>query len=143
MTVAAVLAGKGSQVATIGADAPLRDAVSQLAARNIGALVVTGESGDVAGMISERDLVACLDRHGPDLLDRPVAQAMTAPAITVDPHTPVLSALALITQKRVRHLPVIANGQLAGVVSIGDLVKFRIEHIEREAEAMRAYIQSA
>lgn len=143
MTVAAVLAGKGSGVATIRADAPLREAVSELAGRNIGALVVIAQGGAVVGVISERDLVSCLNRHGSDLLDRPVSEAMSAPAITVDPGTPVLSALALITQKRIRHLPVMSQGQLAGVVSIGDLVKYRIEHIEREAEAMRAYIQSA
>lgn len=142
MTIAAVLAGKGSEVAMIGADAVLREAVGELARRNIGALVVTAGT-DVVGVISERDLVTCLDRHGADLLDRPVSEAMTAPAITVDPKTPVLSALALITQKRIRHLPVVANGRLVGVVSIGDLVKYRIEHIEREAEAMRAYIQGA
>ncbi|WP_205480031.1 CBS domain-containing protein [Sphingomonas arenae] len=143
MTVAAVLAGKGSDVAAIRADASLREAISELASRNIGALVVTDAGGGVAGVISERDLVTCLDRHGGDLLDRPVSEAMSAPAITVDPQTPVLSALALITQKRIRHLPVMSGGQLAGVVSIGDLVKYRIEHIEREAEAMRTYIQSA
>lgn len=143
MTVAAVLAAKGSGVAVIRANAPLREAISELATRNIGALVVTDAGGGVAGVISERDLVTCLDRHGGDLLDRPVSDAMSAPAITVDPKTPVLSALALITQKRIRHLPVMSDGKLAGVVSIGDLVKYRIEHIEREAEAMRAYIQSA
>lgn len=142
MTIAAVLAGKGSEVATIRADASLREAAGELARRNIGALVVTA-GAEVVGVISERDLVTCLDRYGADLLERPVSEAMTAPAITVDPRTAVLSALALITQKRVRHLPVVAGGRLIGVVSIGDLVKFRIEHIEREAEAMRTYIQSA
>ena len=142
MTIAAVLASKGGEVATIGADAPLREAVAELARRNIGALVVVaGEQ--VAGVISERDLVMCLDRHGAELLDRAVSGAMSAPAVTVDPNTPVLSALALITQKRIRHLPVVTGGRLAGIVSIGDLVKYRIERIEREAEAMRTYIQSA
>lgn len=142
MTIAAVLTGKGSEVATIGADASLHAAVAELARRNIGALVVTARE-EVVGVISERDLVTCLHRHGAQLLDRPVSEAMTAPAISVAPETPVLSALALITRKRIRHLPVVANGRLIGVVSIGDLVKYRIEHIEREAEAMRAYIQSA
>ena len=142
MTIATVLSSKGREVATIPADAPLREAVAELARRNIGALVVVdGEA--VTGVISERDLVACLDRHGETLLDRAVAEAMTAPAITVTPDTSVLNALALITAKRVRHLPVVVDGRLQGIVSIGDLVKYRIEHIEREAEAMRAYIQSA
>lgn len=141
MTVAAVLAGKGSEVATIEAGAPLRSAVAELARRNIGALVVTSGHEQVAGVISERDLVTCLERHGAELLDRAVSEAMTAPAITVEPRTPVLSALALMTQKRIRHLPVVENQRLTGLVSIGDLVKYRIEHIEQEAAAMRAYIQ--
>ena len=142
MTVAAVLSGKGREVATIPAEATLRQAVAELARRNIGALVVV-DGDSVAGVISERDLVACLHEHGESLLDRPVSEAMTAPAITVEPDTPVLTALALITARRVRHLPVVVGGRLQGLVSIGDLVKYRIDHIEREAEAMRAYIQSA
>ena len=141
MTVAAVLSGKGREVATIPAEATLRQAVAELARRNIGALVVV-DGDSVAGVISERDLVACLHEHG-ESLDRPVSEAMTAPAITVEPDTPVLTALALITARRVRHLPVVVGGRLQGLVSIGDLVKYRIDHIEREAEAMRAYIQSA
>ena len=142
MTIATVLSAKGREVATIPATAPLRDAVSELARRNIGALVVV-DGDSVTGIISERDLVACLHRHGDGLLGRPVSEAMTSPAITVKPETSVLNALALITAKRVRHLPVVVDGRLQGIVSIGDLVKYRIEHIEREAEAMRAYIQSA
>ncbi len=142
MTIAMVLSNKGREVATIPASATLREAVAQLAERNIGALVVT--DGDaVRGIVSERDLVACLHRQGEALLDRSVSEAMSAPAITVTPDTSVLSALALITARRVRHLPVVVGGRLQGIVSIGDLVKYRIEHIEREAEAMRAYIQSA
>lgn len=143
MTIAAVLAGKGSEVATVASTAPLRAAVGELARRNIGALIVTDENGEVVGIISERDLVTCLERHGGELLDRPVSEAMTAPAITVEPGTPVLSALALMTQKRIRHLPVVSNQRLSGLVSIGDLVKYRIDRIEQEAEAMRAYIQGA
>lgn len=142
MNVATVLSGKGREVATVPVTATLRDVVAELARRNIGALVVVdGES--VAGVISERDLVSCLNEQGESLLERGVAEVMTAPAITVEPGTPVLTALALITARRVRHLPVVVNGRLEGLVSIGDLVKYRIDHIEREAEAMRAYIQSA
>lgn len=142
MSIATVLSSKGNEVVTVPATATLRQAVSELAERNIGALVVV-EGETVTGVISERDLVACLHRHGEGLLDRPVSEAMTAPAITVTPDTSVLNALALITARRVRHLPVIVDGRLRGLVSIGDLVKYRIEHIEREAEAMRIYIQSA
>lgn len=142
MTIAAVLSNKGREVATIARDATLREAAAELASRNIGALVVLDESGEVAGVLSERDIITCLAAHGDShLLDRPVSEAMTAPAITVLPAHPVLSALALMTARRIRHLPVLQGGRLVGLVSIGDLVKHRIEHIEREAEAMRIYIQ--
>jgi CBS domain-containing protein len=144
MTIAAVLSDKGREVATIARSATLGEAAAELAHRRIGALVVLGESDEVVGVISERDIVACLAEHGDtDLLQRPVSEAMTAPAITVQPSDAALSALALMTAKRIRHLPVLDRGRLVGLVSIGDLVKFRIQHIEREAEAMRSYIQGS
>lgn len=144
MTIATVLSHKGREVATIGRQEPLRRAAEELARRHIGALVVVDEGGTVEGVISERDLVTCLGVHSDSgFLDFPVADAMTAPAITVDPSTSALSALALMTARRIRHLPVLEGGRLIGLVSIGDLVKYRIDHIEREAEAMRSYIQSA
>jgi CBS domain-containing protein len=142
MTIAAVLSNKGREVATISQNASLGQAASELAKRRIGALVVLDGSGGVAGILSERDIVSCLAAHGDSgLLERPVSEAMTAPAITVLPSDMVMSALALMTARRIRHLPVLQDGRLAGLVSIGDLVKYRIEHIEREAEAMRSYIQ--
>jgi CBS domain-containing protein len=144
MTVAAVLSDKGREIATIAADATLSAAAADLARLKIGALIVVDGGGAVAGVLSERDIVTCLATHGDSQLgERKVSDAMTAPAITVDPRTPVLSALALMTARRIRHLPVLQDGRLVGLVSIGDLVKYRIDHIEREAEAMRAYIQSA
>ncbi|GLR47562.1 CBS domain-containing protein [Sphingomonas astaxanthinifaciens] len=144
MTIAAVLSGKPRDIATIRQDSTLGAAAAELARRRIGALVVVDEAGEVVGVLSERDIVACLAEHGDSRLgERPVAEAMTAPAITVLPTTLVLSALALMTRRRIRHLPVMQDGRLTGLVSIGDLVKYRIEHIEREAEAMRSYIQSA
>lgn len=142
MSIGAVLAGKGSEVATIDSSATLKDAVAELAQRRIGALVVL-EGGEVAGILSERDLIQCLQRHGGDLLGQSVRDAMTAPAVTVEPDLAVLSALSLMTTRRIRHLPVSRNGVLAGIVSIGDLVKYRLDRIEAEANAMRAYIQSA
>lgn len=144
MTIAAVLSRKGGDVATIGREATLAEAADALTRRKIGALVVVDRGGEIAGVLSERDIVACFAAHGDSQLGvRSVADAMTAPAITVDPATPVLTALALMTARRIRHLPVIGHGQLAGIVSIGDLVKHRIDRIEAEAEAMRSYIQSA
>jgi CBS domain-containing protein len=142
MTVQQILASKGTAVATIGAASSVAEAVRQLGEHRIGALpVVEGQS--VQGIISERDVIYCLRDHGAEVLDWPVSRVMTAPAITVEPATPVLSALALMTQRRIRHLPVVGSDGLAGIVSIGDLVKFRIERIEQEAAAMREYIQSA
>ena len=142
MTIAAVLRGKGPNVETIAADASLFDAVRRLGEKRIGALPVI-ESGRIAGIVSERDVIYCLREHGRDALDWPVERAMSSPAITTDPGTDVLSALALMTQRRIRHLPVVERGEIRGIVSIGDLVKYRMERIEAEAEAMRAYIQSA
>jgi CBS domain-containing protein len=142
MSIQSILGDKGTEVATIGADAKLSDAVRILGERRIGALPVV-EGDRVAGIISERDVIYCLKDFGAEVLDWPVSRVMTSPAITVDPSTEVLSALALITQKRMRHLPVVSGGRLIGIVSIGDLVKYRIDRIEFEAQAMREYIQSA
>jgi CBS domain-containing protein len=142
MTIAAVLRSKGSAVETISADATLFDAVRRLGEKRIGALPVT-EDGRIAGIMSERDVIYCLRSHGPEVLEWPVERVMSSPAITVDGQTDVLAALALMTQRRIRHLPVVESGEILGIVSIGDLVKYRMERIEAEAEAMRAYIQSA
>jgi CBS domain-containing protein len=142
MTIAAVLRNKGSAVETIAADASLTDAVRRLGEKRIGALLVT--QGDrIAGIMSERDVIYCLREHGPEVLDWPVERVMTAPAITAESSMSVLSALSLMTQRRIRHLPVVDGGNLNGIVSIGDLVKYRMERIEAEAEAMRTYIQTA
>jgi CBS domain-containing protein len=142
MTIANVLRSKGSGVETITADARVMDAVQRLGAKRIGALPVV-EEGRIAGIMSERDVIYCLRDHGAEVLDWPVSRVMSSPAITVDSSMDVLAALALMTQKRIRHLPVVEGGEIRGLVSIGDLVKHRMERIEAEAEAMRAYIQSA
>jgi CBS domain-containing protein len=142
MTIAAVLRSKGSAVETIAADAQVFDAVRRLGEKRIGALPVL-EQGRIAGIMSERDVIYCLRDHGPEVLDWPVSRVMSSPAITASSDTDVLVALALMTQRRIRHLPVVERDQLVGIVSIGDLVKHRMERIEAEAEAMRAYIQSA
>jgi CBS domain-containing protein len=137
-----VLRDKGSAVETIASDATLFDAVRRLGEKRIGALPVV-DGGRIAGIMSERDVIYCLRDHGPEVLDWPVSRVMSSPAITADSQTEVLSALALMTQRRIRHLPVVDGGEIRGIVSIGDLVKYRMERIEAEAEAMRTYIQSA
>ena len=142
MTIAAVLGSKGNAVETIGADESLYDAVRRLGEKRIGALPVI-ENGQITGIMSEHDIIYCLREHGPEVLDWPVGRVMSSPAITADPTMDVLVALALMTQRRIRHLPVVEDGELKGIVSIGDLVKHRMERIEAEAEAMRSYIQSA
>lgn len=141
MTVAVILNSKGHEVVAIAADRSVSDAVRLLAERRIGAVpVLDGET--ILGVFSERDVIGCLHRDGAETLDRPVTTAMTSPVVTVSPEEPVLAALSLMTHRRIRHLPVVEAGRLVGLVSIGDLVKHRIERIEAEAQAMRAYISS-
>ena len=142
MTIAKVLQGKGRAVETIAADAPLTAAVDRLGEKRIGALPVV-EDGRIVGIVSERDVIYCLRDRGREALDLALSEVMSAPAITVDSQTDVLHALALITERRIRHLPVVDGGAIRGIVSIGDLVKYRMEMIEAEADAMRVYIQSA
>ncbi len=140
MTVAMILQTKGSEVVSLSPDASVGEAVALLAGRRIGAVPVLGPDGAVLGMLSERDVLYGLARAGAALLGTRVADVMTAPVVTVTSDTPLLSALALMTKRRIRHLPVVDDGTLVGLVSIGDLVKLRIDRIEAEAEAMRDYI---
>ena len=142
MTITAILQSKGAEVLTVTAETSVRDAVALLAERKIGALPVV-RGGEIAGIMSERDVIYCLRSDGAAILDWPVERIMTAPAITVDRDQDVLAALSLMTRRRIRHLPVVESGRLIGLVSIGDLVKYRMDKIEREAEQMLAYIQNA
>lgn len=142
MTIATILGEKGRAVFSVAADQTVAEAVKMLAERRIGAVPVI-DGNAVLGIFSERDVIYCLERKGQAALDLRVSEVMTAPAITVTPEDGILGALALMTRRRIRHLPVIDQGRCVGVVSIGDLVKHRIERIETEAEAMRMYIQQA
>ncbi|HYI65011.1 MAG TPA: CBS domain-containing protein [Allosphingosinicella sp.] len=141
MTIAAILQSKGSEVLTVTGETPVRDAVALLAERKIGAVPVV-EGDRVAGIMSERDVIYCLRSDGAAMLDWTVGRIMTVPAITVTPATEIMSALSLMTRRRIRHLPVVEGDRLIGLVSIGDLVKFRMDKIEAEAAAMLSYIQS-
>lgn len=142
MTIAAILGGKGFEVVSVTGDTSVGDAVKLLAERRIGAVpVVDGDA--VVGIFSERDVIYALGAEGAGVLERPVRERMTSPALTVAPDQPVLAALSLMTRRRIRHLPVVDGAAIVGFVSIGDLVKYRIDKIEGEAEAMRAYIQTA
>ena len=142
MTIKAILQSKGSDVLSISSDATVGEAVALLAEKRIGALPVI-DNGEVRGIFSERDVIYGLARDGAAALDARVADVMISPAITVEPGEAVIGALSLMTRRRIRHLPVIEGGRAVGFVSIGDLVKYRIDMIEAEAEQMREYIQTA
>ena len=141
MTVRAILSGKGGDVTSISPESTVADAVKLLATHRIGAVPVTDASG-VVGIFSERDVIYCLDREGEAALDKKVGEVMTAPALTVETDAPVMSALSMMSRRRIRHLPVVEGGVMVGYVSIGDLVKYRIDRIESEAAALRDYIAS-
>ena len=141
MTIAAILGRRTFETLTIAPETSVREAVAILAEKKIGALPVV-RAGAVAGIMSERDIIYCLKSDGAAVLDWPVDRIMTSPAITVERDTEVLRALSMMTQRRIRHLPVVEGGALVGIVSIGDLVKYRMDRIEADAEAMLTYIQS-
>jgi CBS domain-containing protein len=142
MTIGRLIEGRGTKVVTCTTDTLVRDAIALLADDRIGAMPVTdGET--LAGIFSERDVIYRLREMGEQVLSLTVGEVMTAPAVTAAPDTSVLAALSLMTRRRIRHLPVLSNDEMIGFVSIGDLVKHRIDQIEAEAEAMRTYIQSA
>jgi CBS domain-containing protein len=143
MTIARLIAGQSGEVWTVHADETVSDAVEILATRRIGALPVRDAKEDVVGIFSERDVLYSLRRHGAAVLSLKVRDVMTSPVVTVTPDTSVMEALALMTKRRFRHLPVVDGARMVGFISIGDLVKFRIDRIEAEADAMRAYIQTA
>ncbi len=141
MTMKEILQSKGRAVLSVPADINVTDAVALLAQKRIGALPVL-EDGAVIGIFSERDVIYCLAEEGDAALHKKVRDIMTAPAVSVDLDCPVLTALSLMSHRRIRHLPVLDAGVLCGFVSIGDLVKHRMQRIETEAAAMRDYISS-
>lgn len=142
MTISAIIDRQGGEIVTARPDLKVHEAIAMLAERKIGALPVL-DDGRVSGIMSERDVMYCLARDGAAVLDWPVSRIMTSPAITVERDQSVLGALSMMTRKRIRHLPVVEGGRLIGIVSIGDLVKHRMDQIENEAAQMLNYIQSS
>jgi CBS domain-containing protein len=142
MNVEAILRAKGSSVATIRPEATIATAVRELKTHGIGALLVSADGKGVAGILSERDIVHALAEHGEGLLAMTVDQLMTRKVVTCVPEDTVSDLMARMTQHRFRHLPVVKNGALIGIVSIGDLVKNRIEEVEFEANSLRSFIAS-
>ncbi len=142
MTIAAILQTKGGDVLSLSPESTVADAVAMLTERRIGAAPVV-DGGRVVGIFSERDVIHCLQADGAAALDRRIDSVMTTPVQSVARDEAVIGALSLMTRRRIRHLPVIDGDTLVGFVSIGDLVKYRIDRIEADAAAMRDYIQSA
>ena len=140
MDVEAILRSKGRAVATIRPDVPITAALAALAERNIGALVVSADGEAVDGIVSERDIVRGLADRGGAFLAEEVAAAMTQRVVTCSPQDTVADLMALVTNRRFRHLPVVEDGRLCGIVSIGDLVKSRLDEIEHEARSLRSFI---
>lgn len=141
MTIGAILHGRTGPVVAARKDDRVGAVVDLLAQHRIGAVPVM-EADTIIGIFSERDLVRLISSYGPAALDRSLDEVMTKSPVTCSPSTAVMGALSQMTQKRIRHLPVVEDGRLVGFVSIGDLVKYRIDRIEAEAAAMRDYIAS-
>jgi CBS domain-containing protein len=143
MTVKAILSRKGNDVITIEPTVTLSAAVKILAEHRIGAVVVTGPEREVAGILSERDIVRALAQRGPGALEEAVGQVMTRKVVTCSESDTVAALMERMTQGKFRHLPVVERGKLAGLVSIGDVVKHRLGEMEHESNALREYILTA
>ena len=143
MTVKAILSKKGTDVLTIEPTRNLAAAAGLLAEHAIGALVVTGADRRIVGIVSERDIVQELAAHGAAALDLPLTEVMTRKVTTCSAFDTISSVMERMTAGKFRHLPVIEQGRLAGLVSIGDVVKYRLQEMEREQSALRDYIQTA
>jgi CBS domain-containing protein len=142
MSVALILQAKGHDVVSVAPDMRVGDIVRLLCERRIGAVLVC-EGDHVAGVLSERDVIRGLNERGAAILDAAAREIMTADVVRVAPDAGIINALSLMTRRRIRHLPVMAGEELRGVVSIGDLVKSRLDELEREAETLLSYIQQA
>jgi CBS domain-containing protein len=143
MNVETILRNKGHSVATIRPDETVGSAVDQLISRNIGALVVSEDGNSVDGIISERDIVHGLADQGTGLLSLKIAEIMTRKVVTCDPSDSVEQLMAEMTNRRIRHFPVVRDGRLCGIVSIGDVVKSRLDEVEYEARSLRSFIAGA
>jgi len=142
MTIARLIAGRDQQIISCAPHETVREASARLAENRIGAMPVV-DGRDVIGIFSERDLLYCIAKHGDPALDLLIGSVMTAPPITADPESTVRDALEVMTLRRIRHLPVLDGEHLVAFISIGDLVKYRLELVEHEAEVMRDYIRMA
>lgn len=140
MRVSSLLTQKGSAVVTVAAGATVAQAVAELERHGIGALVVSGDGSRIDGIVSERDVVRALGHRGAAMLAEPVSGIMTADVVTASPDDEVESLMATMTEKRIRHVPIVVDGALCGLVSIGDVVKSRIGELEKDRKELVEYI---
>jgi CBS domain-containing protein len=143
MSVSHILAGKGHRVVTLPASTTILDVSRYLAENRIGAIIISGPTGAIEGIVSERDIVKLIATDGHAGLEKPVSDIMTKSVKTCAESDSEADLMKMMTANRIRHLPVVKDTKLVGIISIGDVVKYRIEGIEREAEEMKAYIASA
>ena len=142
MFVDTILRGKGGSVRTLDETGTLADAVALLNTHNIGAVVITDAQGAITGILSERDIVRRMDGNAGTALALRIADCMTRGVVTCGRNTEIAEVMELMTRRRIRHMPVLDNGRMVGIVSIGDVVKYKIEEVEHEAEALKEYIAS-
>ena len=143
MIVNRILSLKGREVATIEPSRSLSEAARVLAERRIGALLIVDGERPVTGIISERDIVRAVAMHGAKALDEPVSRFMTEKVVTCTGETSINDVMELMTQQKFRHIPIVESGRLSGIVSIGDVVKLRLEEVEAETQAIKEYIATA
>ena len=143
MNVEHILAAKGRDVLTIEPDRTLADAARALTERKIGAVVIADASRAVLGILSERDIVRAVAREGAAALENPVSRHMTGKVVTCTGHSSINELMEVMTERKFRHVPIVENGRLAGIISIGDVVKPRVAEIEAEHQALREYIATA
>ena len=140
MQVSGLLAGKGSDVVTVAPDTPVEGVAARLAEHKIGAVVVSGDGSAIEGIVSERDIVRALADQGASALQQPASAIMTSEVFTCEPGTTVEQLMGLMTEQRIRHIPVVADGALGGIISIGDVVKNRLSDLETETKVLHDYI---
>jgi len=142
MKISSILTSKGDFVATVAPDSSVTDLLALLAEHRIGAVVVSDDGTSVTGIVSERDIARAVHTHGAGALQHPVRDIMTADVVTCEPDATTGDLMGMMTQRRIRHIPVLVDGQLVGIVSIGDIVKARLAELETERDALQAYISS-
>lgn len=142
MKISSILGSKGNFVATVSPDTTVTQLLAVLAENRIGAVVVVDGEGAIAGIVSERDIARAAHSRGAHALEQPTSDIMTEMVVTCDPDATTGDLMSLMTEKRVRHIPVIEDEQLVGIVSIGDIVKARLSELETERDALQAYISS-